>query len=129
MGKMISWYCKVKNHNQRRYLRKKYSHRHPYIFYDKKYQVYVHPCKLEESWCTEPGYLCSELAHTGVVYHFEINNHLDHEHEINQVYINAYNYAKTFAIPNAYKNEYSKQEKKFIEELVERGRRDRAKDI
>lgn len=121
--KLKSIYWKIYYYYTDNYFEKKYSKRPPKIYYDKKYNEYVHP-HINDMGSIET--LCSELAIYSVTYNYELNGKYEHCHSISEVFIRAYNDSETFVIPQDCKNEYSQQELTMIEKIVKRGKDDRA---
>lgn len=67
------------------YFIKKYSNKVPKIYYDKKYNCYINPQKINEYGCCE--YVCSELVQQGVHYSYYLSERRYHVHTINEVFL------------------------------------------
>lgn len=105
------------------YFKRKYSRLPSKIYYDKKYKTYITPKLIEERGCSI--YVCAEIAKTGLIYHFNLNEERNHAHVIDEVLLEAYNHSEQFSIDEQYEAEYSKQELTFIYKMVEQGKNDR----
>lgn len=86
------------------------------------YDRFEHTWKYEiegnkECGCLE--YVLSEFIQGGLIYHFYVNNNLDHEHTFEAVLEAVIREYKTFSI-HGYEHEYSEQEIKMLSSLVEK---------
>lgn len=108
---------------RQRYLRKKYAGKPPKLYYDLRYRTYISPVKLEEEG--DISWVCSELAGTGLIYKYRLGKEETHTHGFEGVLQEAYNYAEIFSIPEEYRDQYSAQELRFLEKLIQRAHRDR----
>lgn len=104
----------------------KYAGKPPKIYYDPRYRVYISPTNLDEDG--EIIWVCSELVQDCLIYEYRLGEQETHAHSFDQVLRDAYDYAETFSIPEAYREQYSAQELKFLENLIRRGCKDREKD-
>lgn len=111
---------------RQRYLKKKYANKPPKIYYDQRYRTYIAPTNLDEDG--EINWVCSELARTGLIYDYCLGDEETHAHVFDEVLEDAYNYAERFSIPEQYREQYSAQELKFLEKLIQRRLRDRRKN-
>lgn len=107
-------------------IRRKKLNRHknkkPYIYWDRNLKEYVNPLLLEES-TDNLTYLCSELARTSPYYSYRVGNKRHHTHQIDELFMEAYNYAERFRLED--KEQLSKQELEIVERLVRQGKFDR----
>ena len=117
-----SLYYKTKHEKQREHFNK-YKNMPPEIYYDIKYDVYVHPSITEEYGSC--SYVASELTRSGCIYHFCIGKIRTHSHGLDEVYLLAYNKAKIFSINEEDEKEYSEQELDLIKNLIDKGKLDR----
>ena len=108
---------------RQRYLRKKYEKKPPKLYYDRRYDTYISPAKLEEDG--EILWVCCELAETSLIYEYRLGERETHDHDFANILRDAYDHAEEFSIPEEYREQYSAQELAFLDKLVERGRRDR----
>lgn len=108
---------------RQRYLRKKYAKKLPKLYYDRRYDTYISSAKPEE----DGGILwvCSELTGTGLIYKYRLGKEETHTHGFEGVLQEAYNHAEMFSIPEEYRDQYSAQELRFLEKLIQRAHRDR----
>ncbi len=67
----------------------------------------------------------SEYFWHGLVYHFYINGHRDHEHTFEAVMNSAFEFADVFDIREEDKHEYSKQELDYLQVIIEKTRLER----
>ena len=108
---------------RQRYLRKKYGEKPPKLYYDRRYDTYISPMKLEEDG--DISWVCSELAGTCLVYKYRPGKEETHTHGFEGVLREAYNHAEVFSIPEECRGQYSAQELRFLEKPIRRAHRDR----
>ena len=119
---MFKFYYKLKYFFENNYFNKKYKKLKPYIYYDKKYNIYINPLCINERG--DIDYVCGETVQGGCIYPYLIDGESEHEHSISAVFLHAYNNAEKFSISPKDKIYYSKQELDFINKLIQQGKFD-----
>lgn len=107
------------------YFQKRYAKKLPGLYYDHLYQTYVLSVRPDlENW--DLTLLCCDLAGVDPLYQYRLGGAEMDNMTLEGVLREAYDHAGEFSIPEEYRNQYSAQELRLLEKLVERGRRDRS---
>jgi hypothetical protein len=119
---------KVNDTTRDRYLKWKYGHLAPKIYYDRRCRAYVAPTVLGEFGAISGDVetVCHALTAWNLCYGFELDGKRTHEHSFACVLQCAYDHAEGFSVPKDCEQDYSAQELEWLDRLVQRGRKDRA---